>query len=77
MAYNYSKLNGKIIEICGSQGEFARLMEVSERTISLKLNNKVMFKQNEITKACQILKINQDEILDYFFTLQVQHLCTS
>lgn len=73
MAYNYSKLNGRIVEICGTQAIFAEKMGLSERTISLKLNNKVPWKQTEITKACEILLIPEDEIQSYFFTLVVQY----
>ena len=72
MAYNYSKLNRKIIEVCGTQGKFAEMMGLSERSVSLKLNNKIMFKQDEISKASQILNISIDEIQSYFFTLEVQ-----
>lgn len=72
MAYNYSKLNGRIIEICGTQAVFAEKMGLSERTISLKLNNKVAWKQPEITKACEILGIPESEIQVYFFTIEVQ-----
>ena len=72
MAYNYSKLNGKIIEVCGTQGKFAEMMGLSERSVLLKLNNKIMFKQDEINKASQILNISIDEIQSYFFTLEVQ-----
>lgn len=72
MAYNYSKLNGRIIEICGTQAVFAEKMGLSERTVSLKLNNKVAWKQTEITKACDILGIPESEIQVYFFTIEVQ-----
>lgn len=72
MAYDYSKLNGKIIEVCGTQGKFAEMMGLSERTISLKLNNKIMFKQDEITKASEILEISMEEMQRYFFNLKVQ-----
>lgn len=72
MAFNYAKLNGRIIEICGTQSEFAKLMGLSERTISLKLNNKIMFKQNEIEKALKILNISTTDIHIYFFTPKVQ-----
>ena len=73
MAFNYSKLNGKIVEKCGTQGKFAELMGLSERTISLKLNNKIMFKQDEITKAVNILDLADDEIQAYFFAQEVQN----
>ncbi len=51
MSYDYSKLNGRIVEICGTSKTFAKLMGVSERTLSLKLNNQVPFKQTDIEKA--------------------------
>ena len=44
MAYNYSKLLGKITEKFGTQGNFAKSMNISERSLSLKLTNKVPFK---------------------------------
>lgn len=73
MAFNYSKLNGKIVEVCGTQGKFAEQMGLSERTISLKLNNKLMFKQNEILRAMGILNLTTEDLNDYFFTPKVQN----
>ena len=67
MAHNYSKLNGKITEVFGTQFRFADAMELSERTISLKLNNKIEWKQNEIAKACELLGIPIASIPAYFF----------
>ena len=52
--------------------QFARRMELSERTISLKLNGKVPFKQNEIVKASNLLEIDNSDIAAYFFTVYVQ-----
>jgi transcriptional regulator with XRE-family HTH domain len=72
MAFNYQKLLGRITEKMGSQAEFARRMELSERTISLKLNGKVPFKQNEIVKASNLLEIDNSDIAAYFFTVYVQ-----
>lgn len=72
MAYDYAKLNGKIFEKCGTQAVFAERMGLSERTISLKLNNKVAFKQPEIQKALLILGLTESDIQAYFFTLKVQ-----
>lgn len=73
MAYDYAKLNGKIVEKCGTQAVFAERMGLSERTISLKLNNKVAFKQPEIQKALSILGLTESDIQAYFFTLKVQN----
>jgi len=70
--FNYSKLYGKIVEVFGTQANFADKMNLSERSISLKLNNKVPFNQNEIKRAIDVLGINSVEIGQYFFTLKVQ-----
>lgn len=72
MAFNYQKLLGRIVEKMGSQAEFARRMGLSERTISLKLNGKVPFKQNEIVEASSLLEIENSDIAEYFFTMIVQ-----
>ena len=69
MPYNYAKLLGRIVEKVGTQGRFASDMGLSERTISLKLNGKVGWKQNEIATACRILDIKECEIASYFFAL--------
>ena len=69
MPYNYAKLLGRIAEKIGTQSAFANRMELSERTISLKLNGKVGWKQSEIAKACEVLDIQAREISDYFFAL--------
>lgn len=72
MAYDYSKLLGRIIEKYASRGSFATAMGLSERSMSLKLNNQVSFKQSEISKACELLDVKEEDIPAYFFTLKVQ-----
>lgn len=67
MSNDYSKLLGRITEKFGTQAEFANAMGVSERSISLKLNNKVSWKDNEISKAVEILEVNPKDIPAYFF----------
>lgn len=72
MAYNYSKLNGRIVEVYGTRCAFAKAMSLSERSLSLKLTGKVPFKQPEITLACKLLSISDSDIPAYFFDLEVQ-----
>ena len=72
MPYNYNKLLGRIVEKVGTQSKFADKMELSERTVSLKLNGKVGWKQSEIAKACIVLEIHETEIPAYFFAIGVQ-----
>ena len=69
MPYNYSKLLGRIVERCGTQAVFAEKMELSERSVSLKLNGKRAWKQLEIDKACEVLEIKKSEIDQFFFAL--------
>ena len=67
MIYDYSKLKGKIVEVCGYQSVFAKKMSLSDKTVCLKLNNKINFKQDEIQKAIQILNLSDGDIVEYFF----------
>ena len=71
MTYDYSKLNGRIIEVCGTSRTFAKLMGLSERTVSLKLSNQRPFKQSDIEKAKDILNLKGKDIDQYFFTKKV------
>ena len=72
MKYDYSKLLGKITEKYGNNGNFAAKMGLSEKTISLKLNNKTDFKQDEIIKASKLLDISPTDLHIYFFTEKVK-----
>lgn len=72
MPYNYSKLLGRIVEKVGTQANFSEQMGLSERSVSLKLNGKVGWKQGEIAKACDVLEIGDEDIPAYFFALVVQ-----
>ncbi len=74
MSYDYSRLKGKIIEKYGSNAKFAEDMDWSERTLSLKLNNKVAWKQPEIVKAIGLLSLDENDITGYFFKLKVQNI---
>lgn len=70
MIYDYSKMRGKIKEIYGTQSKFAKDMELSSVSISLKLNSKAGFTQNEIKKSCELLYIPEKEIPQYFFCVR-------
>lgn len=72
MQFVYSKLRGRIREICETDQRFAELMGVANATISAKLNNKSEFSQQEIFKAVEILDLDSSDISSYFFTPVVQ-----
>lgn len=67
MAFQYNKLRGRIREICGTNFTFAKLMGLSNATLSAKLNNKSEFSQPEILRAVEILKLDKADIPKYFF----------
>ena len=74
MPFDYGKLKGRIIEVFGNQSNFAKRMEMSERTLSLKLNGKVAWKQNEMLKAISELNLTKSDIQVYFFKEKVQNI---
>ncbi len=74
MAFDYSKLRGRIVEKYGSQSDFAKAFGCSERTLSLKMNGKISWKQSEMLKALSLLGLSGEDIHDYFFTLEVQNI---
>ena len=72
MIYDYSKLIGKIAEYYKTRRAFSKAMEISEKSLSVNLNNKASFSQDEIERACVLLHIADFEIQLYFFTRKVQ-----
>ena len=74
LKFDYSKLCGRIVEKCKTQGVFSEKMGKSERTISLKLNNKIPWTQMEILKASDILDIPVNEVASYFFYQSTSNL---
>ena len=74
MAFDYSKLRGKIVEKYGNQGEFAKAMNWSERTLSNKMKGKIAWKQTDILSAVGLLGLSENDIQDYFFTMKVQNI---
>ena len=72
--FDYSKLKGRIIEKVGSQKAFAKLLGITEATMTSKMNCDSYFTQVEIMKAIDILGIQLDEVFLYFFTLKVQNI---
>lgn len=65
--FDYSKLKGRIIEKCGTQKAFAELLEITEGTLTSKLQGYTYFTQDEIIRAIQILDIEPSEVNLYFF----------
>lgn len=72
IVFDYSKLKGRIIEKYETQGKFAAVNQLSDRSMSLKLNNGIGLSQDEILKWCELLDIEIVEIPAYFFAKKFQ-----
>lgn len=74
MAYDYSKLAGRIIEKFGSRKAFAKAYGISQNSVSKKLNGKMAITTADIKKMSQpeFLDIPANEIHVYFFRAKVQ-----
>lgn len=71
MAFDFSKLKGRIVEKYGTQAEFAKAFGISENSLSLKMNNKTKFSADDIIKIADMLDIQQTDVGLYFFTPKV------
>lgn len=71
MAFNYNKLRGRIREKYGTQEDFAKALGIGTVSLSYKLNNKSEWSQQEINKAVELLRIEDNDIVSYFFTEKV------
>ncbi len=75
--YNFDKLKGKIKEVFGTQNEFAKNMVMAPNTLSLKLKSQTYFSSEEISKAVELLKINNPaEAWNIFFNEKVEKKST-
>lgn len=68
---DYSKLRGKIKEVFGTEGGFAKALNMNPSTISAKLNNNSAWTHEEIIQSCELLGIAIEEAHKYFFVKQV------
>ena len=66
--YNYSELQGAIKKVFGVQSAFAKAMGMADSTLSLKLNNKAEWSQEEMFLAVKLLGEDSSMIKPYFFT---------
>jgi DNA-binding transcriptional regulator YdaS (Cro superfamily) len=68
--FNYSKLRGRIVEIYGSQREFAKALGISNESVNRKLKGKIAFQQEEMVIIADLLKFPTSEMDKYFFCLE-------
>ena len=65
--YDYSELIGKVISVYGTRDNFAKAMRQTPTTIGKKLQGKSQWSQEDISLACDLLKIPVASIPLYFF----------
>ena len=65
--FDTSKLKGRIIEMYGTQGAFAKAIDRTDTYVSLVLKGKAYPDNREIDKWCTALEIDTEDIGAYFF----------
>ena len=70
MEYDYSKLQGLIREVFGTETAFAHAIKKSPCSVSKKLNNKSEWKASEMRKSAEVLGFSVELIPQYFFCLK-------
>ena len=70
--FDYSKIRARIVELGITQEAFAAEMGLSNKSVGLKLNNKVPWTQYDIDKALEVLGLSVADIPTYFFAVKVQ-----
>lgn len=68
MAFDHSKLLGRITEKFGSQAALAEQIGWAPSALSNRVNNKIHFDTDEIVMLCDYLDIEPEDIGLYFFT---------
>jgi len=71
---DFSKLQGLIREVLGSQTVLAKKINLSTSALSKKMNNKIEFTSTEILNISRALGIPNELIHVYFFTTKVQEI---
>ena len=71
MAFDFSRLRGRIVEKFGSCDRFATAMGHSKVWLSSRLNNVGQWRAEEMREAAALLEIPAKEIPAYFLTPKV------
>lgn len=68
MNCSYNKLRGRIVEIYGTQADFAREIGISTNALSNKMTGKAGISQEDMERWSVLLDIDRRSIWEYFFT---------
>jgi len=72
--HDYSKLRGKIREVFHTETRFAKELGISKVSLSAKLNGRLNFNLNEISKMSLIFNLKEKEMFEYFFQRKPDNL---
>lgn len=64
----YPKLDGKITEVFGTRGAFAKAINLNINTVSRKMNGASSWKNDQMLDACKALGIPDNDISSYFLS---------
>ena len=67
MSFNYAKLRGKIREVFGSETALAEALGMSRSTMSMKMNGKTEWSQQEMLRVVELLGEPISEVNSLFF----------
>lgn len=67
MKFEYRKLKGRIVEKYGTRENFGKYLNLSNVSLSKKLNGETGFSQKDIIKWCELLDIDLHNVGDYFY----------
>jgi transcriptional regulator with XRE-family HTH domain len=67
MTFNYRKLKGKIVEVYGSQRQFAKALGISNEAVSKKMQGKTPYRQMEMVTISEMLGFPLSDVDKYFF----------
>lgn len=70
--FDYSKLKGRIKEKYETQTELSKHISYGFSSLSMKLNNEVLFSQPDILELLRVLEIPNEDISEYFFKLKIR-----
>lgn len=71
MEYDYSKLRGRIVEIYGNIRAFSEALGISYQAVMDYLANRTKFNQRSIERWNELLKIDIEDAVPYYFTRKV------
>lgn len=69
--FNYSKLEGRIVEYFKTRKNFAEALDLNYGTLTSRLRGDSNFTSEEIIKISNALKIEKSHIDEYFFVQKV------